>query len=183
MIPSTGNFIVADSSFYICFLHDIQKPEILLLMLRAFDFAMGDKVHCEISKCIDYYFIRDNEHIVVVSDINFSEVLKPFFSKYENEKGEGEIIALAVLLYGMDRLNTFILDDDGPREFVEKNLTHILGLMTGTVGFVGKCFYETHILEKDRSLQVLSEIEHSNFRVSQEVLSEVRSLINEGFGV
>ena len=119
----------------------------------------------------------------MVSDINFSEILRPFFSKYENEKGEGEIVALAVLLYGMNRLEKLILDDDGPREFVERNLTHMLDFMTGTVGFVGICCYETHLLEKAHSLQILSEIEHSNFRVSQDVLSKVRSLIDEEFGV
>ncbi len=183
MIPDTGDFVVADSSFYICFLHDIQNPELLHILLREFEFAMGQKVHWEICNCTNYDSIRNNEHIVVVTDMNFSEILRPFFSKYEIEKGEGEIVALAVLLHGLNRLHILILDDDAPREFVERNLNHMLPLMTGTVGFVGKCYYETHILEKAHSLQILSDIEHSNFRVSQEVISKVRSLIDGEFGI
>lgn len=177
MIPSTGDFIVADSSFYICFLEDIKRPDVLLLMLSEFQFVMGDKVHSEISKCTNYCSIRGNKHIAVVCNLNFSEIFKPFFSKYETEKGEGEIIALAVILNGMRRLNKLILDDGGPREFVKRNLPHMMHLMTGTVGFVGRCCYETHILERDSSLQIISEIEKSNFWVSPQVLCEVRRLL------
>ena len=177
MIPSTGDFTVADSSFYICFLEDIKRSDTLLLMFNEFDFAMGDKVHSEISKCTHYGSIQGNKHIVVVSGLNFAEILRPFFGKYETEKGEGEIIALAVLLHGMRRIKRLIIDEDGPREFVERNLPHLKYLMTGTVGFVGKCNYEMHILEKDYSLQILSEIENSPFRVSKKVLYDVRSQI------
>jgi len=177
LIPDKHNLIVADSSFFICFLEDIKRPDILIFFLNKFEFAFGDKVYSEINRCEHYNLIKDNEHLNLISDLNFSEILRPFFSKYENIKGEGEIIALAVVLYGLKRINRLIIDDDEPRHFVERNLPHLVGIMTGTVGFVGKCCYEMHILEKDQSLQIIYEIEKSPFRVSSKVLSDVRSFL------
>ena len=183
MVPSKSNFIVADSSFYICFLEDIKRPDALLLMLNKFEFAFGKTVNMEISKCEHFGSIKGNSHLNLIPDLNFSEVLKPFFGEYENAKGESEIIALAIILYGISRIDKLILDEDGPRAFVERNLPNLAHFMTGTVGFVGKCCCETYILEAEKTLQILSEIEHSPFRVSYNVLSTIRRSIYEKFGL
>ena len=173
-----GNFIVADSSFYICFLEDINRSDFLLFLLDRYDFAVGNKIHMEISRCEHYGIIKGNPHLAILPDYNFSEALRPFFSDYENVKGEGEAIALAVILYGLRRIDRLILDEDGPRSFVENNLPLLRPLMIGTVGFVGRCYYELRILTKDGSLGILTEIEHSPFRVTPKVLRDVRSLIH-----
>jgi len=178
MFLKKSNFIVADSSFYLCFLEDIKRPDILILMLAEFEFAIGGKIHSEISRCEHYKSIDANEHLTILSDYDFSEALRPFFSKYENIKGEGEAIALAVILFGLHKLDKLILDENEPRRWVENNLPHLIPIMIGTVGFIGKCCYEFHVLDKEESLQILSEIQKSPFRVTDKVLNEVRSLIN-----
>jgi hypothetical protein len=63
MIPVEADVIVADSSFYICFLEDIHRSDALLLFLNTFEFALGDKIQSEIGKCEHYYSIKGNEHI------------------------------------------------------------------------------------------------------------------------
>src|SRR4030042_4743068 len=176
MIPAKYNLVIADSSFYICFLEDIKRYDILIIMIDNFHFGVGDKIQTEISRCSNYNKITNNDRIALISGIDFSEPLKPFLSKLESEKGEGEAIALAAILHGIGRLDMMIIDEYEQRLFFERVLPHLKPPMNGTAGFVGKCCSNHKLFDKATTLQILDEIEHSPFRVSKEVLSEVRSL-------
>ena len=82
--------IIADSSFYICFLDDIKKPDYLKHILTHFRFVIGKIVKKEIARSPMFKKIESIINTVVdniSADENFDELLKPFFSVKEIEKG------------------------------------------------------------------------------------------------
>lgn len=81
---------------------------------------------------------------------------------------------MAFSLFNDDSLEQLVLDDNQARAFVKKNLTALVGLMTGTIGFLKFC-HQMSVLSREAILQVLSLIERSPFFVDGEVLSNVRS--------
>ena len=105
--------------------------------------------------------------------------MRPFFSKKEIGKGETEVIELAYEFYANGDPKMFILDDKAPRLFVTRNLPYLVELMIGTVGFVGRCFYEYEIMKKNEAEAIVLIISTSNFRVSAEVISEVIAKIEQ----
>lgn len=170
--------IVADSTFFLCFLEDIEQPEVLARMLNRFDFLMTPLVYKEVSKCANFKNIETNPKLILVPRENLGEILRPFFSKKQIEKGETEVIELAYEFYANGTPRTFILDDNEPREFITRNLSYLVDLMIGTVGFVGECYYKYEILEKNEATVILFTISMSNFRVSKEIISEVLAKID-----
>lgn len=169
--------ILADSSFFICFLDDIEQPKVLKRMLYKFDFLVTPMVYKEISKSINFKHVQNHPKIILVPKENLGESLRPFFSKKEVEKGETEVIELAYQFYSNSNPRIFIIDEDGPRLFVIQNLPYLEKLMIGTVGFVGECYYEYGILEKSEASAIILIIGTSKFRVSAEVIREVLTKI------
>jgi predicted nucleic acid-binding protein len=174
------NVMLADSSFYLCFLEDIEKPEVLKKLLDGFTFLITPIVYNEVSKSRNFKHIKANPKIILLPKENLGEALRPFFSKKEIEKGETEVIELAYQFYVDNNPKMFILDERGPRLFVYRNLPYLAKLMIGTVGFVGKCYYKYAILEKNEASTIVVVISKSKFRVSAEVISEVLSKIQNG---
>ena len=72
----------------------------------------------------------------ISADENFDELLKPFFSVKEIEKGEDEVIAIAYVFNILELYFYFILDDESARHFVEINFSELKDRMYGTVGFI-----------------------------------------------
>lgn len=171
------NEILADSSFYLCFLDDIEQPNVLKRVLDNFDFLITPMVYKEVSKSIHFNVVRNHPKIILVPKENLGEGLRPFFSKKEIEKGETEVIELAYRFYANDEPKIFIIDDNGPRLFVIRNLPFLEKLMIGTVGFVGECYYVYGILEKSEASSIVLIIDKSKFRASAEVIREVLSKI------
>ena len=172
------NPMLADSSFYLCFLEDIEQPEVLTRILSRFDFLITPIVYKEVSKSGNFECVRSNPKIILFPKENLGEALRPFFSKRQMEKGETEVIELAYEFYADSAPKMFILDDKEPRLFVMQNLPYLVNLMVGTVGFVGKCCYEYEILEKSEATAILTVISTSTFRVAPEIISEVLAKID-----
>lgn len=170
--------VVADSTFYICFLEDINQPEKLVYILKLFVFRITPIVYKEVSKCKNYAIIETS--CPIVRDSNIGEILKPFFSKKQIEKGETEVIELAYEFYSDGTHIPFILDDEEARYFVERNLKDLSSSMTGTVGFVAKCYYEFFVFTKEEASLTISTIGNSKFRISQEIISKVLSRVQSG---
>ena len=169
--------IIADSSFFLCFLDDIEQPEVLKRVLYKLDFLVTPIVYREISKSINFKCVQNHPKIILVPKENLGEALRPFFSKKEIEKGETEVIELAYQFYSNNDPRIFIIDEDDSRFFVIRNLPYLEKLMIGTVGFVGKCYYEYEILEKSEACAIVLVISTSKFRVSAEVIRYVLSKI------
>ncbi len=92
--------VVADSSFYLCFLEDIQRPQYLESMLSAFKFLVPPMVREEVSKCNNFKYVQRNPGFktgVVYSEAE--EALRPLFSAKQWQKGEAQAIAMAFDLF------------------------------------------------------------------------------------
>jgi len=172
--------IIADSSFYICFLKDINKPHQLELIINKFMFNITEILVKEvIKKSENSAFPSQYPPIEIInSDFDFKEILRPFFSKKELDDGETEVIELVYQWYKIKRIYKFILDEREARLFVERNIVEIKEMMIGTVGFIGLCYYDFSIFNKKDSLQLLTDIENSDFHVSVTVINNIREKIN-----
>jgi len=173
MLPNDNDTILADSSFYICFLEDISQPQALIKVLNNFDFLITPIVKGEVSKANGFKHIQAHPKIILIKKENLGEALRPLFSKKQIEKGETEIIELAYQMYAEKNPRKFIIDDKEPRRFVNHNLPYLTKLMIGTVGFVGECYYEYHVFKKREAYDTVVVIGKSKFRVSAEVIKEV----------
>ncbi|WP_297523508.1 hypothetical protein [Thermococcus sp.] len=161
--------IISDSTFYICFLDDINHPEGLrkIINSRKFKFVIGPVVEKEIENSPNYRFIEDDLSKVREKPLsfNYGEVVRPFLGINEIEKGEHEVIGIAIVYHLKGRDFILILDEDGPRRIIEKKLSGIKSKMTGTVGFIARCYCEYHIYTKDEAVNILERINNSKFRV------------------
>lgn len=171
--------LVADSSFYICFLDDIDCPNDLLHILKHFLAHIPPRVNEEISKCKNYSVLKNHVNFFRESKLDLGKLLEPFFSKDEKLKGEHEVVVLSIVLYNTIDNIVIIIDDKGPRKFLFDNFGYMQDSICGTVGFIGLCYYKYHIFEKQKSLYLLDKIENSNFRIKKEEIEEVRQKINE----
>jgi len=91
--------IVPNSTFYICFLDDINCPQYLIRILdhEGFEFLTGKKILEEIKKASGYQFVRKNieEKVRIFEYVAYSEILRPFMSLEEIKKGEDEVFAIS----------------------------------------------------------------------------------------
>jgi predicted nucleic acid-binding protein len=176
-MPNSDRQLLADSSFYLCFLEDIEQPQVLLRILDRFDFLITPIVYREVSKSDNFNHIQKHPKITLVQKENLGQALKPFFSKKQIEKGETEIIELAYQYYANKDPKKFILDDKEPRLFIAQNLAYLEKFMVGTVGFVGECYYDYLVFGKNEAYILVVAIGESTFRVSAEVIREVLAKI------
>lgn len=173
--------LIADSSFYICFLDDIQCYEDLLKIMDHFKVHISPKVSEEISKSNHFSKIKFHKNInnFTLPNFDIGELIKPFFSKDQVVKGEHEVIVIAYFIYNLKKNLLLIIDEIGPRQFVEKNYPYLTKFMIGTVGMIGSCCSNYSLFTKERSRELLDKIENSVFRVNRETLNKIRSKINK----
>jgi len=170
--------IVADSSFYICFLDDINRPEILLRIINEFNFIVTPLIKKEIEKSKNYAYISENQNILYSnSSLDYGEIIKPFFAQEEIIRGEHEVIGAAYFLYKLNKLFCFILDDKEPRKFVVYNIPDLAKLMVGTVNFVGLCCCSYKLLKKEEAILLLNQIKKSKFRIEENIINQAEIYI------
>jgi len=94
--------VVPDSSFYICFLDDINAPHYLLQLLNAriFKFILGKIIKTEIEKSPNYKSIEKtiDSRVEIFEYYNYGEILRPFFSLEEIKK-ETTRLLLSLMFY------------------------------------------------------------------------------------
>lgn len=169
---------LADSTFYLCFLEDIGKPEILLNMLSIFQFFIPTLVQKEVRVCKNYGKISGVSGIISIDfEPSLGELLRPFLSQRAIGKGEVEVIALAYHWSASEKIRKFILDDQEARKFVIDNLPHLAKSMIGTIGLIADCHCIFKLFTKVQALQILHDIKSSPFRVADNILSEVEAKI------
>lgn len=173
--------VVADSSFYICFLDDISYPAFLntIFSSKFFRFFVTPTVYNEIRHSRNYSQIEIS-HIEKLSlPYDVSAVLMPFFGKIEKLKGEHEIIAIGMM---SDQANSnlhIIMDETGPRQFLKKHFPRMADRMVGTVGFVEECHCDHHIISKDEAVGIIQDIGSSKFRISRDIVNSVMIRVRE----
>jgi predicted nucleic acid-binding protein len=171
--------IIADASFFLCFLDDIKQPKILVVLLNNFVFHLPPAVLDEVKASRSYSQINlhKNMHLMSVSGYDYGAILKPFLGTKQLDRGEGEAIALAYVWQSHKKCDRLILDDGEARQFVQTNLPILLGIMTGTVGFIGHCYYSYALFDQQQALDLLTAVAASSFRIKDKDLSNVRKRI------
>jgi predicted nucleic acid-binding protein len=169
--------IVADASFYLCFLDDIKQPEILLVLLNNFAFYLPPVVFDETKASKSFFRIKSHRNIHQVTGYDYGAILKPFLGKKQLDKGEAEAIALAYVWQRLNKCDRLILDDGEARQFVQSNLPILLGFMTGTVGFIGDCHCTSSLFGKQQAIELISDIGKSTFRIKDKDLRNIRKRI------
>lgn len=169
--------IVADASFYLCFLEDIKHPQILVKILDNFLFFLPPAVFDEIRVCKTFFHIKGHRNTQQVTGYDYGAILEPFLGKKQLGRGEAEAIAIAYIWQDVRKCDRLILDDGEARLFVQTNIPILQNLMTGTVGFIGDCHCTSALFEKQQAIDLLNAIGKSTFRIKDKDLSNIRKRI------
>ena len=167
--------VIPDSSFFICFIDDISKPHYLETILNKteFSFVVGKIIITEIKDAPENAILREHynkNNIAVFDYYDYGEILRPFFSIDEINKGEHEVIIITYILNLQGKQVITILDDNSPKKFLKNLLLEKSEMVTGTVGFVEKCTCEYNIFFKEKGINILTLIKQSKFWIENEIV-------------
>ena len=178
--------IIPDSSFFICFLDDLEgllpiddRVRILSQITSNFRVIILPEVNHEsrFERIASLIKAQVKWVKIPASDTQNNpsiELLRPLLGK-----GEHQVITYAYgcLVKGNSRF-IFILDDGLARNLVKRILPTLISHMKGTVGFIGHCAIHK-VLEKKEAIDVITNIGDSKFRVDRAtittVITEVRN--------
>jgi predicted nucleic acid-binding protein len=167
-------FIVPDSSFFICFLDDIEKPQQIIDLLDAkpFSFFIGKITSKEIQKSHHFAIIEKKflQQITVYDYFEYGEIAKMFFSESELKKGEHEVFIIAFILATNGNPFIAIIDDNDAKKFFKTNIPEKSDYVTGTVGFIRFCCCKYNVFIKDVAIDILVAIKQSKFYVPLPIL-------------
>jgi predicted nucleic acid-binding protein len=172
--------VIPDSSFFICFVDDLEghlpvadRIRFLTTITGRFDFLVVPAVEQESSLQRLPSQIQDNLDLVKIPASGIQkdpsvELLRPLLGK-----GEHEVITCShVHFQNGDGTFLFILDDGVARNLVKRILPALVSHMKGTVGFLGYCALQK-VLDKNGTIQLLTSIGKSKFRVDRATISTV----------
>lgn len=170
--------VIPDSSFFICFLDDLEGHLPLTDRLRllagiscSFPVMITPAVEQESRYQRLPTGVSNQIQRITINGLPTDpsiELLRPLLGK-----GEHEVITFArsCLLNG-DSIFIFILDDGVARNLVKRILPALVSHMKGTVGFLGFCAIRK-VLEKNETINLLTIIGKSKFRVDRSTISTV----------
>jgi len=174
--------LVADTSFYSFFVNDTSEKESLGKILQIFTAEMPPKVYSELKASKNPEFLEEYKDKIKVHNsynLRFNEILRPLFSKEQEEKGEHEVIVIALFCHNL-RLNfIFILDDNGALKFVERNLPDLLENVKRTASFICECCTTYKIFNKPQSLELLEKMGKSKFFIDDTILYKIKEDLNK----
>lgn len=170
--------LIPDSSFFICFLDDLEghltvadRMRVLMLIAGSFSVMVVPEVEREsrLHRLTPDVSGKVQRIPIAKEPADPSvELLRPLLGR-----GEHDVITFshACLLKG-DGTFLFILDDGVARNLVQRILPSLVSHMKGTVGFLGHCAIRK-ILDKNGTIQLITVIGRSKFRVDQSTISTV----------
>jgi len=166
--------VIADSSFYICFLDDIVDHEILILFITRQEliFTVGRIIAKEIKKSSNFENIKKNfnSNILIFSYYEYGEILKPFFSEDEILKGEHEVIVISYIFYYLNKRFLVILDDIWARKYLINNFPDLEDNLKGTIGFIEYSASNHSFFTPKSAIIILEKIKKSKFRVKENII-------------
>lgn len=174
--------IVADSSFYICFLSNIKRPDYLVNVIKRLNLFIGRVVKTEIEGSDNFNSIKGliGNKLSFFEYDKYRELLRPFFSASEIKRGETEVIAISVIFHNLGFEVLIVMDDIQPRNYISRNFTELKSSLKWTIEFV-KYLCEVRIFSKEDTIKVLKMIEVSDFRAPkiaiEKCIKEVSKLI------
>lgn len=170
--------IIPDSSFFICFLDDLEghlqitdRLRVLTMITGNYPVMVVPAVEQESRFQRLPTVISNQIQRITITGLPTDpsiELLRPLLGK-----GEHEVITFArTCLSNGDSTFLFILDDGVARNLVKRILPALVSHMKGTVGFLGYCALQK-VLDKNGTIQLLTAIGKSKFRVDQSTISIV----------
>jgi predicted nucleic acid-binding protein len=168
--------VVPDSSFYICFLDDIQRVDALLRLVTcdAYSLVMGVVIRREVTakRCPEDFLDAVNTHVEAFEYSTYGEILRPFFSVEEVDKGETEAVVISFILHQRGEVHVLIIDESPARRFVGRRFPDLERYMTGTVGFLETSTVLRNISTPEETIDLLREMLVSTFRVDPGIVHE-----------
>jgi hypothetical protein len=168
--------LIPDSTFFSFFLHNTNEPDFLERIINNFYVEIPPKIHKEIKNCKHSCNIEKFEKKLHIFDdklANFSELLKPLFSKEEIEKGEHDVVVVGFFCYNMKLDFIMVIDDMGARKFVKRNFPYLEIYMKWTSNFLRDCFKVYKIFNKEEVLYLLNRMGNSTFRIDNNSLEKI----------
>ncbi len=154
--------ISSDSSFYICFLNELEREDWLFDFLDSYSFYMGERINSEV-----FEKNPKNEMLKVkvedLGEFNYYELIRPYFGRSidKMKDGEYEAIGIAHFLKDWGILSYLILDDLRPRKFVLRHFPQLQDNLVGTIGFIRDCCCLDKKISQKRAIEILNSIKKS----------------------
>ncbi len=173
--------LLPDSSFFICFLGDLneilEEPirlSYLNKFLDSFSVEIVPKVYDEInkrssSKPIENKIIRLMNIPLMEKNDPILGYLRPLLGK-----GEYEVITFSFFYYKNNETSFLcVLDDEVARKIVTKCIIEIKPNLIGTVGLIGFCSSNIQLFDPADAITLLEKIKESNFRINPTIVDGI----------
>lgn len=167
---SNQNRMIADATFYLVFLKDIDKPYFLEKIVNVHDFHITPLVDSEVKKklgecgmCHNYQHIT-NSSVAKVSnaDANIAVLIATLLGKSQLEYGEHEVIAYSCELANQNIGFCLLLDDAKARTFVETHLSYLTPNIKWTSTFICECNCASDVLLKEECFELINDMKNTN---------------------
>lgn len=161
---------VADTSFYIFFLDDIDGLGYLAAIARSCKLVVTTLVMKELSRKRGAERLRK---MVVPAglDYDMARALHPAFYGGRPARGEHDVVMHCHMMHKDGIPFTMIIDDAPARRFAVRNFAHLERFMTGTLGFVAEC-HRNGTLKRGDAERVLEAMKASRFRVPDDLVDK-----------
>lgn len=168
--------VVSDSSFYICFLDDINRTDALLRLLTCewYGFVVGTVIRQEVTAkvCPAEFLETLDTHVESFEYYSYGEILRPFFGITEVRKGESEAVVISFILHTRGEHHRLIIDESPARRFVERTVPDLVPYLTGTVGFIETATVVRNVFTVEEAIEMLRAIMQSRFRVEPGIVQQ-----------
>ncbi len=172
--------LIADTTFYSCFLDCINDEKPLIKILESFKTHLSPILHKELSNSPNIHLLKDKMNIFhnfTNIGLDLSAAAKPFFSNQERDKGEAEILVLAYICYNMGMEISIIIDEISKKDLLLRLIPQLKNSTTGTISFIVNCVNPYNIFNKEEALELLRLIRPTKFRVPSRVIDEAEKSI------
>lgn len=176
-MPRSHRNLVADSTFYLFFIDDTNNSDSLCKILEIFTAQLSPTIHKELHlKNKDAKLkklIESSCNVFQDSRIKYAEALRPVFSKEELQKGEHELIAIAVLCNELKIELILVIDDEGPRKIISNHFAYLSVYLTRTGRFIEKCYSQYDVLKKDEAIKLINDMKKSKFHIDKRSIDQL----------
>ncbi|MCL4376240.1 hypothetical protein M1558_01985 [Candidatus Parvarchaeota archaeon] len=173
--------VIADSTFYIYFLDDVNEVSLLLKIMEKFKFHIPPKIKEEIMRSTNFYQIENNKNLYLEKlPYDIKQILNPILSSNEKDKGDAEIIFLIFHFLSLGKKFITIIDDDSLHNHIVKKLFPLFyssdiinGLIKRTLNFLYECAMSYKIIDKKIVIETLQKTKDSKFRIRPDIIDGI----------